>query len=374
MATTATRFDAAGDRATYSGAGGAPPTPSAGWAASWWVYISVDQNTFATMLRLWAGGTVLNLAMGSSGTAPGAYTGGGTVEVGTQCAVDTWYYLGYSVSGTTVTIYVFDAAGALFATASGTIGGGSPTGLTVGGRDASNPDEWFNGRISRMRIWSTTRTQAEFAAEQFAADPVATGNLWAHYPLAGAGDLADTAGGHNLAAGSTATTTEDGPPLSEGVTGTALVALGALSLAANGQRTVVGQVDITLGALAVTATGIRTVLGAVTVTLTGPTVNATGVRMVSGIASVVLGALATVVAGRRRVTGTATMSFGAPSVTAAGRRTVFGTVTVALAGLIVTVVVADDHNAIVVAQLAPQGRVAARLGTRRATATLGVQR
>lgn len=282
MATTATRFDAASDRATYAGGSGAPPTPSAGWAASWWAYISTDQNTFSTMLRLFAGGTVLNLAMGSSGTAPGAFTGGGTVEVDTQCSVGSWYYLGYTVSGSTVTVYVFDDTGALFDSATGTIGGGTPTGLTVGGRDASDPDEWFNGRLHSMRIWSTTRTQAEFAAEQFSADPVITANLWEHYRLAGAGDLTGVVGGHNLTAGSTATTTEDGPPLTVDVTGTATGSGGGTG-AATGTREVVGQAAGVGGGVGA-ATGVREVVGTAA-GAAGGAGTATGVREVVGTAT-----------------------------------------------------------------------------------------
>lgn len=395
MTTTATRFDAASDRATYSGGGGAPPTPSAGWAACWWAYIAVDQNTFATMLRLWAGGTVLNMAMGSTGTSPGAFTGGGVVEIDTQCTVGAWYFICYTVSGSTLTVYVFDSTGALFDSATGTIGGGTPTGLTVGGRDASDPDEWFNGRLSLMRIWSTTRTQAEFSAEQFAASPVITANLWEYWPLTGAGDLAGAFGGHDLAAGSTATTTEDGPPLSTGVSGSATVALGAVVVTVNGTRVVTGQAAVTLGAPTVTANGTRTAVGQTAVTLGTPVTAITGVRTVAGSTAVTLGAVSVTVVAARRVSGSASVALGAPSVTvtarrtvpasvvlapggaavaAVGRRLVRGVASVALPAVMVSVVVADDHDVVVSARLASQGRVRGRMGSRRSRARLGAQR
>lgn len=374
MATTATRFDAASDRATYAGGGGNPPAPSAGWSAAWWAYISVDQNTASTMLRLHGGGTVLNAAMGDSGTSPGLFTAGGSVEIDTQCTVGAWYYIAASVFGSAATIFVFDATGALFDSAAGSIGGGTPTGLTVGGRDAADPDEWFNGRISRMRIWSAVLDQTQFAAEQFAANPVITANLWEHWPLTGAGDLNGTVGGHNLAAGSTATTTEDGPPLPTGVTGSATATLGGLSATANGQRTALGSTIASLGGLGVAALGVRQVRGSATASLPALDVSAIAARRVIGQASTTLGALGATAASRRQVTGSALGTFGPLGATVSGRRAVTGTAAVALGRLIATVVVSDDHDVVVRARLARQGRLTARLGTRRVLSRLGAQR
>lgn len=312
----ATRFDAASDRATYSGGGGAPPTPSAGWAASWWAYISVDQNTFATMLRLWAGGTVLNLAMGSSGTAPGAFTGGGTVEIDTQCAVGAWYYIGCTVSGTSATVYVFDDTGALFDSATGTIGGGTPTGLTVGGRDAADPDEWFNGRLSRLRIWSSTRTQGEFADEQFADEPVITADLWEHYPLTGAGDLTGVVGGHNLTAGSTATTTEDGPPISSEITGSGSVTASAADVSGSGAVIVSGSGAVSVEAAVVDGEAGAVVSGGGTVAASVPLVAGAGAVVAAGAGS--LSVPEAVVAGGGQVIITGSGVVVAPAAVVSG--------------------------------------------------------
>lgn len=398
MATTATRFDAASDRASYAGASGNPPAPSAGWSAAWWVYISTDRNDFSTMLRLHTGSggsTVLNLAMGATGQAPGAYTVGGSVETSSQLTIATWYYLAYSVTGTTLTIYVFNAAGALVTSTSGTIGGGTPDGLTVGGRSSGDSSEWFDGRLSRMRIWSAVLSQAQFAAEQFAAEPVVTANLWAHYKLTGAGDLADAAGGHNLAAGTTATTTEAGPPLSEGVSGSATAALGALFATATGQRVVPGQATAPLGGPTATVTGIRRVNGSATAPLGGVSAAATGARQVNSVVTASLGgvtahaiasrlvhgqavaglgALSATSTGKRAVSGSAAAALFGVAATSTGRRTVHGVATASLGRLIAAVVVSDDHNVSVRGRLAPQGRLRTRLGTRRNRATLGAQR
>jgi hypothetical protein len=351
----AARFDAASDRATYSGGSGAPPTPSAGWAASWWAYISVDQNTFATMLRLFAGGTVLNLAMGSTGTAPGAFTGGGTVEIDTQCSVGAWYYLGYTVSGSTVTVYVFDATGALFDSATGTIGGGTPTGLCVGGRDASDPDEWFNGRLRAMRIWSTTRTQAEFAAEQFSTDPVITANLWEHYPLTGAGDLTGVVGGHNLTAGSTATTTEDDPPFSTAITGSGAATAPASVAAGIGTTVVAGAGAATAGAAIAAGAGGVVVAGSGTAVAPAALSAGTGTSDVAGQGSAVAPAAVVAGGGQVLIAGSGVVVAPAAEASGAGGEP------------------ADDRDVTLTASLAPQGRITSSLGARRWTATLEAQ-
>jgi len=377
VATTATRFDADSDRATYAGGSGNPPTPSAGWSAAWWVYISNDRNNFSTMLRLHTssgGSTVLNLAMGATGQAPGAYTAGGSVETSSQLTIAAWYYLAYTVSAGTATIYVFNAAGALVTSTSGTIGGGTPDGLTVGGRSASDATEWFDGRLSRLRMWSAVLSQAQFAAEQFAAEPVVTANLWAHYKLTGAGDLTDAAGGHNLTAGTTATTTEAGPPLSEGVSGSATATLGALSATATGQHVVPGQVAAPLNGPTATATGIRGVTGAAAAPLGGLAAHAIASRMVHGQAVAGLGALSATAAGRRAVGGSVAAALFGVSATSTGRRTVHAVATASLGRLIAAVVVSDDHNVSMRGRLAPQGRLRGRLSRRRNRATLGAQR
>lgn len=357
MATTATRFAATTDRATYSGAAGNPPIPAAGWSAAWWAYIAVDRDDYSTMLRVHAGdggSTILNVAMSQSGTGVSVYTVGGSVEGVANLAVGQWYYLAISVLATTCAAYVFDAGGALVAATSGTISASAqPTGLTLGGRSAADPDEWFNGRLSRMRIWSAVLSQAEFVAEQFATQPARAGDLWAHYRLAGATDLVDLAGGHDLVAGTTATITEDGPPLPTGVSGSALAALSGLSVAALGVRTVLGAGAATLGALDAAAIASRKVLGISAVPLGGPVATATG---------------------RRTVTGPATVNLGALTATTTARRTVFGSALAALGPLNANVVLIGEHDVRVTASLAPQGRVRGQLGARRVRAELGAQR
>jgi hypothetical protein len=92
-------------------------------------------------------------------------------------------------------------------------GGATAAGFTFGGRDTSDATEWFNGRIAYPRLWASTMTQSEMLAEWASTMPVRS-SQWGAYALSGVGDLADVSGnGRNLTAGSTAVTTEAGPPI-----------------------------------------------------------------------------------------------------------------------------------------------------------------
>jgi hypothetical protein len=209
---TAARFDAAGDRISYTGAT-APPDTATGMAFTCWVYLSVDQNDFSTVLRLHAasGGTTrLTVATGTSGETPCLFTPGNTSGVISPMSlvVGTWRALGVSCTGTTADL-------ATVQTASGTVSGGATaTGFTLGGRSSSDATEWFNGRLKYPRLWSATMTQSEMVSEWGSTTPVRTSNLWGSYVLSGPGDLSDTSGNaRNLTAGSTAVTAEAGPPI-----------------------------------------------------------------------------------------------------------------------------------------------------------------
>lgn len=131
-----------------------------------------------------------------------------------------WSRIAATVSGTTATLYVADTDQGQVTSASGTISTGLPTGLTIAGRSAGDSTEWFSGRLAHMRIWSAVLTGAEIVDEWASLDPVRTDDLWAAWPLEDAADLTDHSGaGRDLAAGTTAVTTEDGPPITEVLAG-----------------------------------------------------------------------------------------------------------------------------------------------------------
>ena len=252
-----TRFDAAGDRISFAGTMFAV---GSGFTITAWAYVSVDTDTNATFGRLHSssgGSTVVTWATDSDGLAgPNYFTGGGSVSNSTNMAVGAWRKIALSCSGTTGKSYVNN----LTATEvdSGTVGVGTPDGITLGGRAPADASEPFNGRLAYVRIWTSELSQVQIEAEWASSTPVVTSGLWADWPLTDSTDLTDHSGnGRNLSAGSTAVSTEADPPLSSTITGTAAAAFGALTAAASGTPTVLGTAAGSFGALTGTANGTR---------------------------------------------------------------------------------------------------------------------
>lgn len=208
------RFDVATDRITYQSAN--PPDPVLGFTLTCWAYISVQQAAQATMARLFNGsGTVVAFATDTDGvTGPGYYTFNGAVAVSGSMTVGAWRKLAISCSGTTGNVFSAPVSGATV-TASGTIGGNDvPTGITLGGRGPSDGVEWWDGRLTYVRVWSRQLSQTEIETEWASSAAVSATNLWADWQLPTAGDLSDHSGnGRTLTAGSTAVTTEADPPV-----------------------------------------------------------------------------------------------------------------------------------------------------------------
>lgn len=270
----AVRFDAATDRVSYTASN--PPDPATAFTVTMWVYLSVDRNDFSTLGRWHAssgGSTRLTLATGSSGETPCIFSPGNTsgVVAAETLTVGQWSRVAVTASGTSGTIYLADTNTGPTTSSTGTVSGGSaPDGLTLGGRAPSDSSEWFNGRLAYVRLWSAVLSQAEIEAEWASTTPVRTANLWAHWPLATHTDLTDHSGnGRNLVAGSTATTTEDGPPLGSTIQGTAVANLGGLTAVATGRRSVLGVTTGAFGALTATAAGVRAVFGTAAAVLGG---------------------------------------------------------------------------------------------------------
>jgi hypothetical protein len=304
----AVRWDAAGDRCTWTGTA---PTPSSGLTITFWCYVSVDTNDFATMIRLHASSgatTNLNVAMDSSGTLPCVFTAGGSSTGPQSLTVGSWARIAVTVTGTTSTVYVGLGAGGATQSAAGTVGanaGVSPTsGYTVGGRSIVDGSEWFNGRLAHLRIWSTVLTQTEIEAEWASATPVRTSLLFAAYPLPDATDLLDSSGNtRHLAAGGTAVTTEDGPPLTTTITGTLAASLPPVAASVTGAVASTGTLAADLPALTSSTTGDLTTGGQLATSL--PAISATVAGGVSFDATMAmeLPAAGAAVAGRVDVAG-----------------------------------------------------------------------
>jgi hypothetical protein len=287
-----TRFDAASDRISFAGTMFAV---GSGFTMTAWAYVSVDTNANQTFARLHAssgGSTIATWATGSDGlSGPNYFTGSGTVTNATNMAVGEWRKIAISCSGTTGKSYVATDGG-VTETDSGTVGVGTPDGITLGGRAPADSSESFNGRLAYVRVWTAELTQTQIEAEWASATPVITASLWADWPLTDSTDLTDHSGNsRNLSAGTTAVSTEADPPLAGTVDGTATAAFGALTGTASGVRTVLGTSTAALGGLAGTASGTPTVNGVAAFSGGALAGAATGVRTVVGSAAAAFGGL-----------------------------------------------------------------------------------
>lgn len=314
-----TRFDAAGDRISFAGT--MFPVGS-GFTIAAWAYVSVDTDTFATIGRLHASSgssTVATWAAGSDGlSGPSYFTGSGTVSNSTNMAVGAWRKIAISCSGTTGKSYICTVGG-VTEVASGTVGVGTPDGLTLGGRAPADSSEPFNGRLAYVRVWTAELTQSEIEAEWASTTPVRTSGLWANWPLTDSTDLTDHSGnGRNLSAGSTAVSTEADPPLSSNVTGTATAGFGGLTATASGVPTVRGTAAGSFGGLIGSAAGTPKVVGTAAFSGGALTGSATGLRTVIGSAAAQFGGLTGTATAPSHVAGTGTASFGGLTATARG--------------------------------------------------------
>jgi hypothetical protein len=298
----AVRFSEAGDRVTWTGTA---PTPSSGLTITSWVYVAVDRNDFSTLIRLHSSSgavTNLNLATDSGGTMPCVFTAGGSSTGPQALPVAGWARVAVTVTGSTSTIFVaLDAAGATQSQA-GTVGanaGVSPdSGYTLGGRSPVDGSEWFDGRLAHVRVWAAVLTQTEIESEWASATPVRSAGLFAAYPLADATDLADHSGaGRHLAAGSTAVTTEDGPPIATTVAGTLAATLPSIEASTAGAAATAGQLAATLPALDEAVSGAAVTSGTLPATLPALGAAASGQASSAGTLTATLPALTMAPAG-----------------------------------------------------------------------------
>lgn len=328
----AVRFDVATDRISLTAA--LPTT----FTITGWIYLSVDRDDFATWCRLWDAGasTVATWSTDFDGTTgPGYFTGAGSITNATNLIVGEWRKVAITRTGSSGQSLVATVGGGTEVD-SGTVGTGTPAGITLGGRGPADGNEWWNGRNAYFRVWSSVLTQAQIEAEWASAAPVITSGLWADWPLPTAADLTDHSGnGRDLVAGSTAVTTEDGPFPS----GVATVGRAAAGAAATAQAVKSAAVRATATAGGSTAGAARK-LARTSSTSTAGTAPTAGPRkraitfvsvgggaaglsvprkLARAIASAAAGALAASTAGRRAATS-ATSSAGAAARAAAVRR------------------------------------------------------
>jgi hypothetical protein len=277
----AVRFDAATDRVSYVPGPGDPPSDT--FTIALWVYLAADLNTFTSLYRRYttAGSGRGQLGTDADGTTLTWWPSG--ISFNQQMVVGQWTRVALTCTGGAVTTFAATPAGAVVTNtgSSGTVSAANQ--ITLAGVSVGSGAEWIDGRLANVRTWSAVLSQSEIEAEWASAAPVRTTDLWAAWPLEVHTDLADHSGNaRHLAAGTTSTTTEDGPPLVVDITGTATGSGGGTGAAA-------GAVEVAGGAFgagggAGEASGTRERVGVATGDGGGVGV-VTGVRERDGVAT-----------------------------------------------------------------------------------------
>lgn len=230
------RFSEADDRLSLAAA----PTPNAGFTFACWARLTSDANQRGTLLRLYDAVTTLVLGVGADGTTLGCVSVGNTdgVNVG-SLALNTWYRVALTVSGTVGTVYLAEGQAGSVSSQAGTVSGGSavPTALAVGGRAPADSSERWPGDVAYPRVWNRVLSLAALEDQWKLAAPTDT-PVWADWPLTA--DLGDDSGnGRHLVAGSTPVEflVDDEPPLG-GNTAPTITTLQVSATGANASATI----------------------------------------------------------------------------------------------------------------------------------------
>lgn len=223
------RFSETDDRLSLAQA----PVPSTGFTFAAWARLTADANGFGTLLRLYDASTTLTMAVGSDGVTLGCYSVSGSNPSVGAMAVNVWYRVAITITGTACLLYMAEGQNGAVAVQSGTVAGGSaiPTGLALGGRAPGDPTEPWPGDVAYARVWDRVLSQAELEDQWRRSTPTAA-SIWASWPLTA--DLTDEVGSRDLTPGATPVEflSGDEPPLG-GNTAPSITALALTSAGAN---------------------------------------------------------------------------------------------------------------------------------------------
>lgn len=187
--------------------------PSGNFTFTCWAYMSVDR---AALSCIWS----LQDSVFSNWYVLGAnsdrtvtiFTNGNNLSPATAAiTVAGWYKFAFTLSGTTGTFYAATEAGSLTQVSSGTVTTHTPQQLYIG--STSSPDQWINGRVAAVKIWTAALTQPQCAAELDQFDPVIAANLLRYYKLKVAETTDYSGNGFSLAEGGTTPAVEADPPI-----------------------------------------------------------------------------------------------------------------------------------------------------------------
>lgn len=210
-----------------------------------------------------------------------ANTGGGTDLGGVTLPAltpGTWYFVGFTVSGTTLTIYLGESEGSTaLATYTGTVDAAFTTvyELAFGGTPRFGADS-FGGDTSGGRIFTSVLTASQMETERKRL--AVTSGVWGSWPFVDAATALDDVSGNarNLTASSVAVASATDPVLSSTVTASIAATLGVPTSSIAGTvspATVTAVIAATLDApaSAITATAApATVTASISATLGAP--------------------------------------------------------------------------------------------------------
>lgn len=177
------------------------------YTVTYWAQLKSSFTTGAAQRGVWSienvAGTsyVINITTFNADTIEAHdSTQGGFQFTKTDTAGDGWYFVAETndlINGPATHMY-WMLDGALSMSMSTGNNHGSIPGTTlmyIGSDSAGGQNENWIGGINRMRIFSASLSPSQVLLEAQSATPVATGSLWASYPLApGAGFLLDASG------------------------------------------------------------------------------------------------------------------------------------------------------------------------------------
>jgi hypothetical protein len=305
----AAESDAATDRVTC----GSAPSMAAISFCCWVKIVTASAGSFNPITRFYTNsGDASSWIIGFKGTngrTPAVYSPGNTTGIsGAEQTLNTWVFIGATLSGTAAQLFYGNTPGTLTKVTGTVAASGTPDRLTLFGRSAADGSEWLRGIQAYDRLWTALISDAEMAAESLATAPARTSGLWASWPFAAAA-LTDASGnGRNLTAGSTALSSATDPTLgSPTEAGTATLTLGA-----SGTQSRVAT-DAGAAATALDASGtpqhVAAAAGTSTVTL-GATGTGQHAAATAGTASMTLDATGTA-ATLRAAAGTAALALAA---------------------------------------------------------------
>lgn len=295
----AIRFSAQTDVVTSSSG-----LPGATYTVAGWFYVSVNRANWSKIWDVEAtGGRWQYLGLDPPADVPSiifALNGAGHVNV-RAAVVGSWFFAAIVADGVGYTLYS-GTPGSALTTSTWNVTPIAPTFLAVGG-GGTFAHEWFNGRVGALKVWGAALTQSQVEAERTQYQPALTTDLLHNHPFTEA-ELVDYAGGNHLAAGSTAATIEDGPPIpwsgarprlilpavepATGPTGT--VGLGLTTTALGRKVAISGGVCGLAGASPGRASKSAPATGASSIALTGAA-TAQRVALSAGVCSVVVGSV-----------------------------------------------------------------------------------